>query len=83
MARHPAFRSRYAADANLLSLRKSAATDRGIDSLRASVLTENRRMLGLLARHTEIVSRQVRDSVTELVFRRRRVPAFSTSPQPS
>jgi GNAT superfamily N-acetyltransferase len=48
-----------------------AAEDRGIDRFRAYVLSDNRRMLGLLARHTEIVERQRRDGVTELVFRRR------------
>jgi GNAT superfamily N-acetyltransferase len=50
-----------------------AAEDRGVDRFRAYVLSDNRRMLGLLARHTEILTRQARDGVTELVFRRRAV----------
>lgn len=50
-----------------------AGEDRGIDGFRAYVLSDNRRMLGLLARHTEIVSRQAQDGVTELILRRRPV----------
>jgi RimJ/RimL family protein N-acetyltransferase len=49
----------------------AAAHQRGIHCFRADVLASNRRMLRLLARHTDIVERTTRYGVTELRFRRR------------
>jgi RimJ/RimL family protein N-acetyltransferase len=46
-----------------------AGTRRGIRIFRADVLAENRRMLGALARWTEILSRHLEDGVVSLRFR--------------
>ena len=43
----------------------------GIRQFSAGVLTENRRALSLLARHTAITRRTASDGVTRIVFRRR------------
>src|SRR5437660_4344156 len=48
-----------------------AGEQRGIHQFSADVLTENRRALGLLARHTAITRRTASDGVTSIVFRRR------------
>jgi GNAT superfamily N-acetyltransferase len=48
-----------------------AGEQRGIVQFSADVLTDNRRALGLLARHTVITRRTTSDGVTSLVFRRR------------
>ncbi len=48
-----------------------AGEQRGIRQFSADVLTENRRALSLLARHTAITRRTVSDGVTSIVFRRR------------
>jgi RimJ/RimL family protein N-acetyltransferase len=46
-----------------------AGTRRGIGEFRADVLADNRRMLTLLARHTDIVRQTTEQGVTELVLR--------------
>ncbi len=48
-----------------------AGEQRGIHEFSADVLTENRRALRLLARHTDITRRTVGSGVTTLVFGRR------------
>src|SRR6266849_5941633 len=48
-----------------------AGEQRGIHQFGADVLTENRRALGLLARHTAITGRTVDSGVTSVVFSRR------------
>src|SRR5213595_3619615 len=48
-----------------------AGEQRGIHQFSADVLTDNRRALRLLARHTAITRRTASDGVTSIVFRRR------------
>jgi hypothetical protein len=48
-----------------------AGEQRGIHRFSADVLTENRRALRLLARHTAITRRTAGSGVTSVVFRRR------------
>jgi len=48
-----------------------AGEQRGIRQFSADVLTENRRALSLLARHTAITRRTASGGVTSIVFRRR------------
>jgi RimJ/RimL family protein N-acetyltransferase len=48
-----------------------AATARGVRRFIAYVLAENSRMLGLLARFTDIQSRTISDGVAEVIFTRR------------
>jgi len=48
-----------------------AGEERGIHQFSADVLTENRRVLRLLARHTAITRRTVDSGVTSVVFGRR------------
>lgn len=45
-----------------------AGVSRGVRRFSADVLTENRRMLGLLSRHTNITNHTTSDGVTTLVF---------------
>ena len=47
------------------------AEERGIHEFRADVLADNRRMLQLLARHTDIVERSTTQGVVELIVRPR------------
>ena len=58
-------------DATLLHDILDAGARRGITAFRADVLADNRRMLGLLDRHTEIVRQTTEQGVTELVLRPR------------
>src|SRR3989442_7287106 len=48
-----------------------AGEQRGVHQFSADVLTENRRALRLLARHTAITRRTVASGVTSVVFSRR------------
>ena len=48
-----------------------AGEQHGIHQFSADVLTENRRALRLLARHTAITRRTAGSGVTSVVFRRR------------
>lgn len=48
-----------------------AGEQRGIRQFSADVLTDNRRALSLLARHTAITRRTASDGITSIVFRRR------------
>ncbi|HZP38674.1 MAG TPA: GNAT family N-acetyltransferase [Methylomirabilota bacterium] len=52
-----------------------AAEARGIRRFRAFVLASNARMLGLLARRTEVKERRAADGVVELLLTRRARPA--------
>lgn len=54
----------------LLDALLAAAAANGIARYRAYVLADNRRMLGMLARHTRIVSRSLDSGVAEVVFER-------------
>src|SRR5713101_3963889 len=45
-----------------------AGTERGLKRFRAYVLAENRRMLGLLARHTRIIESKTKEGETALLF---------------
>jgi len=56
-----------------------AGTRRGITEFRADVLADNRRMLGLLDRHTEIMRQTTEQGVTELVLRPRPRMAAQTA----
>jgi RimJ/RimL family protein N-acetyltransferase len=56
-----------------------AGARRGIATFRADVLADNRRMLGLLARHSEIVRQTTEQGVTELVLRARAQMAEQTA----
>jgi RimJ/RimL family protein N-acetyltransferase len=56
-----------------------AGARRGIATFRADVLADNRRMLGLLARHSEIVRQTTEQGVTELVLRARPQMAEQTA----
>jgi GNAT superfamily N-acetyltransferase len=48
-----------------------AGAQRGIHEFRADVLADNRRMLALLARHTDVVQQTTEQGVTELIVRPR------------
>ena len=48
-----------------------AAVARGVRQFRAFVLADNRRMLGLLARRTEITERKLEEGVVSVEFRPR------------
>jgi len=48
-----------------------AAAARGARRFRAYVLSENRRMLGLIARFGDVRERKTEQGVTELLFTRR------------
>ena len=61
----------------------AAGERRGIHRFGADVLTDNRRALRLLARHTTITRRTVSDGVTSLVFRRANSCADATRPEAS
>ena len=50
----------------LLSELFRAAADNGITQFRAWVLADNRRMLGMLARHAEVLQRRTEQGVVEL-----------------
>lgn len=52
----------------LLDALLAAAVANGITRFRAYVLADNRRMLGMLARHTRIVDRSMAAGVSEVVF---------------
>jgi RimJ/RimL family protein N-acetyltransferase len=52
----------------LLHALLSAAHQREVQCFRADVLTDNRRMMRLLVRHTEIVQRTTQYGVTEVFF---------------
>jgi RimJ/RimL family protein N-acetyltransferase len=56
-----------------------AGEQRGIHEFSADVLTENRRALRLLARHTAITRRIVSSGVTSVVFGRRADTAFEVT----
>jgi RimJ/RimL family protein N-acetyltransferase len=56
-----------------------AGEQRGIHEFSADVLTENRRALRLLARHTAITRRTVASGVTSVVFSRRADSAFEAT----
>jgi GNAT superfamily N-acetyltransferase len=56
-----------------------AGEQRGIHEFSADVLTENRRALRLLARHTAITRRTVASGVTSVVFSRRTDSAFEAT----
>jgi len=56
-----------------------AGEQRGIYEFSADVLTENRRALRLLSRHTAITRRTVASGVTSVVFRRRADSALETT----
>ena len=57
-----------------------AGERRGIHEFSADVLTDNRRALRLLARHTAIERRTVAGGVTSVVFRRRADSAVDAAP---
>ncbi|MCI0546459.1 MAG: GNAT family N-acetyltransferase [Candidatus Rokubacteria bacterium] len=59
----------------------AAAEARGIHRFRAWVLPDNRRMLDLLARHTEVLERRAEAGVIELVARRARPTTASSPPR--
>jgi hypothetical protein len=48
-----------------------AGVQHGMREFRADVLADNRRMLDLLTRHTDIVERDTSQGITELVLRPR------------
>ncbi len=48
-----------------------AGAQRGIREFRADVLADNRRMLELLARHTDVMAQTTEQGVTELILRPR------------
>jgi RimJ/RimL family protein N-acetyltransferase len=48
-----------------------AGVQHGMREFRADVLADNRRMLDLLTRHTDIVERETSQGITELVLRPR------------
>jgi RimJ/RimL family protein N-acetyltransferase len=52
----------------LLDALLAAAGAKGITRFRAYVLADNRRMLGMLARHTRIVDRSMASGVSEVIF---------------
>ena len=54
----------------LLAALLAEAAANGITRYRADVLAGNRRMLGMLARHTRIVSRSLDSGVAEVLFER-------------
>ena len=54
----------------LLDALLAEAAANGITRYRAYVLADNRRMLGMLARHTRIVSRSLDSGVAEVLFER-------------
>ena len=56
-----------------------AGEQRGVHQFSADVLTENRRALRLLARHTVITRRTVASGVTSVVFSRRADSAFEAT----
>src|SRR5881628_152185 len=56
-----------------------AGEQRGIHQFSADVLTENRRALRLLSRHTAITRRTVASGVTSVVFRRRADSVFEAT----
>src|SRR5207249_12072509 len=56
-----------------------AGEQRGIYEFSADVLTENRRALRLLSRHTAITRRTVASGVTSVVFRRRADSVFEAT----
>ena len=56
-----------------------AGEQRGIHEFSADVLTDNRRALHLLSRHTAITRRTVASGVTSVVFRRRADSALETT----
>src|SRR5205823_12434018 len=56
-----------------------AGEQRGIFEFSADVLTENRRALRLLSRHTAITRRTVASGVTSVVFRRRADSVFEAT----
>ena len=56
-----------------------AREQRGIHEFSADVLTDNRRALHLLSRHTAITRRAVASGVTSVVFRRRADSALETT----
>src|SRR5881396_2622166 len=56
-----------------------AGEQRGVHQFSADVLTENRRALRLLARHTAITRRTVASGVTSVVFRRRADSVFEAT----
>ena len=55
----------------LLEAILQAGESRGIHEFRADVLADNRRMLALLARHTDVVQQTTEQGVTELIVRPR------------
>ena len=57
----------------LLDRLLDAAAARGIDEFQADVLAENRRMLDILSRQTEVIHRKTEQGVTEIHVRRRSV----------
>ena len=58
----------------LLEALLAAAEARGIRTFKAFVLTDNTRMLGLLARSTDVQRRTTESGVVELTFTRKRTP---------
>ena len=56
-----------------------AGEQRGIHKFSADVLTDNRRALGLISRHTAITRRSVAGGVTSVVFDRRAEAALETT----
>jgi RimJ/RimL family protein N-acetyltransferase len=55
----------------LLDALLAAAVANGITRFRAYVLADNRRMLGMLSRHTRIVERSLEAGVSEVIFAQR------------
>jgi len=55
-----------------------AAAARGVRRFRAYVLSNNRRMLGLITRFADVRERKTEQGVTELLFTRRTEPAPAT-----
>ena len=55
-----------------------AASARGVRRFRAYVLSDNRRMLGLITRLADVRERKTEQGVTELLFTRRTEPAPAT-----
>src|SRR2546427_646300 len=55
-----------------------AAAARGVRRFRAYVLSDNRRMLGLIARLADVRERKTAQGVTELLFTRRAEPVPAT-----
>jgi len=65
----------------LLAAILRAGEQRGIHEFSAEVLTDNRRALGLLTRHTTITRRTVGNGVTSVVLHRRADASVETSRQ--